>query len=105
MTNKIIKEALTFDDVSLIPRKSSVLPSEVSLKTQLTKNISLNIPFLSSAMDTVTESQMAIAIAKEGGIGIIHKNMSIGDQKKEIEKVFKLRYGYCYRKPNGNSYC
>ncbi|WKC80250.1 guanosine monophosphate reductase [Borreliella tanukii] len=87
MRNKIIKEALTFDDVSLIPRKSSVLPSEVSLKTQLTKNISLNIPFLSSAMDTVTESQMAIAIAKEGGIGIIHKNMSIGDQKKEIEKV------------------
>ncbi|OJH14712.1 inosine-5-monophosphate dehydrogenase (plasmid) [Borreliella bissettiae] len=87
MTNKIIKEALTFDDVSLIPRKSSVLPSEVSLKTQLTKNIFLNIPFLSSAMDTVTESQMAIAIAKEGGIGIIHKNMSIEDQKKEIEKV------------------
>ncbi|WNZ74007.1 inosine-5'-monophosphate dehydrogenase [Borreliella garinii] len=87
MTNKIIKEALTFDDVSLIPRKSSVLPSEVSLKTQLTKNISLNIPFLSSAMDTVTESQMAIAIAKEGGIGIIHKNMSIEAQKKEIEKV------------------
>ncbi len=87
MINKIIKEALTFDDVSLIPRKSSVLPSEVSLKTQLTKNISLNIPFLSSAMDTVTESQMAIAIAKEGGIGIIHKNMSIEAQKKEIEKV------------------
>ncbi|ACN53234.1 guanosine monophosphate reductase (plasmid) [Borreliella spielmanii] len=87
MTNKIIKEALTFDDVSLIPRKSSVLPSEVCLKTQLTKNISLNIPFLSSAMDTVTESRMAIAIAKEGGIGIIHKNMSIEAQKKEIEKV------------------
>ncbi|APS99056.1 guanosine monophosphate reductase (plasmid) [Borreliella mayonii] len=87
MTNKIIKEALTFDDVSLIPRKSSVLPSEVSLKTQLTKNISLNIPFLSSAMDTVTESQMAIAIAKEGGIGIIHKNMSIEAQRKEIERV------------------
>lgn len=87
MINKIIKEALTFDDVSLIPRKSSVLPSEVCLKTQLTKNISLNIPFLSSAMDTVTESRMAIAIAKEGGIGIIHKNMSIEAQKKEIEKV------------------
>ncbi|WKC74738.1 IMP dehydrogenase (plasmid) [Borreliella yangtzensis] len=87
MINKIIKEALTFDDVSLIPRKSSVLPSEVSLKTKLTKNISLNIPFLSSAMDTVTESQMAIAIAIEGGIGIIHKNMSIENQKKEIEKV------------------
>ncbi|AJA90662.1 inosine-5-monophosphate dehydrogenase (plasmid) [Borreliella chilensis] len=87
MTNKIIKEALTFDDVSLIPRKSSILPSEVNLKTQLTKNISLNIPFLSSAMDTVTESQMAIAIAKEGGIGIVHKNMSIENQKKEIEKV------------------
>ncbi|MGF7102108.1 guanosine monophosphate reductase [Borreliella kurtenbachii] len=92
MTNKIIKEALTFDDVSLIPRKSSVLPSEVSLKTQLTKNISLNIPFLSSAMDTVTESQMAIAIAKEGGIGIIHKNMSIEDQRKEVEKVKTYKF-------------
>ncbi|MBB6213761.1 IMP dehydrogenase (plasmid) [Borreliella californiensis] len=92
MTNKIIKEALTFDDVSLIPRKSSILPSEVSLKTQLTKNISLNIPFLSSAMDTVTESQMAIAIAKEGGIGIIHKNMSIEAQRKEIEKVKTYKF-------------
>ncbi|MCD2399449.1 inosine-5'-monophosphate dehydrogenase, partial [Borreliella burgdorferi] len=92
MPNKITKEALTFDDVSLIPRKSSVLPSEVSLKTQLTKNISLNIPFLSSAMDTVTESQMAIAIAKEGGIGIIHKNMSIEAQRKEIEKVKTYKF-------------
>ncbi|ANF34588.1 IMP dehydrogenase (plasmid) [Borrelia turicatae] len=87
MIEKIVKEALTFDDVSLIPRKSSVLPSDVDLKTKLTKNISLNIPFLSSAMDTVTESRMAIAMAKEGGIGIIHKNLTIEDQRKEVEIV------------------
>lgn len=87
MIEKIVKEALTFDDVSLIPRKSSVLPSDVDLKTKLTKNISLNIPFLSSAMDTVTESRMAIAMAKEGGIGIIHKNLTIEAQRKEVEIV------------------
>lgn len=82
-----MKEALTFDDVSLIPRKSSVLPSDVDLRTKLTKNISLNIPFLSSAMDTVTESRMAIAMAKEGGMGIIHKNFPIEAQRKEVELV------------------
>ncbi|AHH04326.1 Inosine-5'-monophosphate dehydrogenase (plasmid) [Borrelia nietonii YOR] len=87
MIDKIVKEALTFDDVSLIPRKSSVLPSNVDLRTKLTKNISLNIPFLSSAMDTVTESRMAIAIAKEGGMGIIHKNITIEAQRKEVEIV------------------
>ncbi|QFP42411.1 IMP dehydrogenase (plasmid) [Borrelia miyamotoi] len=87
MIDKIVKEALTFDDVSLVPRKSSVLPSDVDLRTKLTNNISLNIPFLSSAMDTVTESRMAIAMAKEGGIGIIHKNITIEAQRKEVEIV------------------
>ncbi|ETZ17108.1 Inosine-5'-monophosphate dehydrogenase, partial [Borrelia duttonii CR2A] len=85
--DKIVKEALTFDDVSLIPRKSSILPSDVNLKTRLTRNIYLNIPFLSSAMDTVTESRMAIAVAKEGGIGVIHKNITIEKQRKEVEIV------------------
>ncbi|AHH09019.1 IMP dehydrogenase, partial [Borrelia anserina] len=91
MIEKIVKEALTFDDVSLVPRKSSVLPSDVDLRTKLTKNISLNIPFLSSAMDTVTESRMAIAMAKEGGIGIIHKNITIEAQRKEVE-IVKAHY-------------
>ena len=74
---KIIKEGLTFDDVLLIPAESHVLPSEVSLSTKLTDKITLNIPLLSAAMDTVTESRLAIAIAREGGMGIIHKNMPI----------------------------
>ncbi|MEQ8938712.1 MAG: IMP dehydrogenase, partial [Gammaproteobacteria bacterium] len=73
---KIAEEALTFDDVLLIPNYSEVLPREVSLQTQLTRSITLNIPLLSAAMDTVTESRLAIAMAQEGGMGIIHKNMS-----------------------------
>lgn len=89
---KIIKNAYTFDDVLLIPNKSEILPNQVSLKTNLTKNIILNIPLISASMDTVTESKMAIEIAKEGGIGIVHKNMSIDEQGKEVEivKNFKL---------------
>ena len=82
-----IKEALTFDDVTLIPKYSEILPSEVNTSTKIAKNLKLNIPILSSAMDTVTESKMAIAIAKAGGIGIIHRNLNIADQIKEIKKV------------------
>ena len=82
-----IKEALTFDDVTLAPKYSTILPSEVDTKTELSKNLILKIPLLSSAMDTVTESKMAIAIAKAGGIGIIHRNLEIKKQIKEIKKV------------------
>ena len=87
---ELIKEALTFDDVLLVPRYSSVLPSETNLNTNLGYNLNLKIPFLSSAMDTVTESYMAIAIAQKGGLGIIHRNLSISDQVKEIKKVKKI---------------
>ena len=86
-----IKEALTFDDVTMAPKYSEVLPSEVDTSTQLSKNLKLRIPLLSSAMDTVTESKMAIAIAKSGGIGVIHRNLSIKKQIEEIKKVKKLK--------------
>ena len=92
-TQKILYEAITFDDVLLVPGKSKVLPREVALKTKLTNNIDLNIPLLSSAMDTVTEDSMAIAIAREGGIGIIHKNMSIEKQAGEVDKVKRSESG------------
>ncbi|MGB5868493.1 MAG: IMP dehydrogenase [Arcobacteraceae bacterium] len=90
---KIRKRALTFEDVLLVPAKSEVLPKEVSLKTKLTKNISLNIPFVSAAMDTVTEYQAAIAMARLGGIGIIHKNMDIQTQALQVKKVKKSTSG------------
>src|SRR3990170_1828578 len=88
-----IKEALTFDDVLLVPSKSAVLPREVDISTYLTPEIKLNIPFISAAMDTVTESAMAIAIAREGGIGILHKNMSIEAQCEEVDKVKRSESG------------
>lgn len=90
---KFVKEGLTFDDVLLIPAKSDVTPNMIDLKTNLTKNIKLNTPIMTSAMDTVTESRMAIAIAREGGIGIIHKNMSIEQQVDEVDKVKRSENG------------
>lgn len=90
---KIIKNAYTFDDVLLMPNKSEILPKEVSLGTNLTKKIKLNIPLMSAGMDTVTESKMAIAMAREGGIGIIHKNMSIEAQAEEVDRVKRQENG------------
>ena len=93
MSSKIVKEGLTFDDVLLIPQASNVLPADVSLKTQLSDNIKLNLPLISAAMDTVTESRMAIAMAREGGMGIIHKNMSIEEQASHVDKVKRSEHG------------
>jgi len=93
ITEKITEEALTFDDVLLIPAYSEVLPKEVEVKTKFTRNIELNMPIISAAMDTVTESAMAIAIAREGGIGVIHKNMSIQRQAQEVRKVKRAENG------------
>ena len=92
-TDKFTKEGLTFDDVLLIPQESSFLPREVDLTTRLTNKIKLNIPMMSAAMDTVTESNMAIAVAREGGIGIIHKNMTIDEQAAEVDKVKRSEHG------------
>ena len=93
MDDKLVRQAITFDDVLLEPRYSDVVPAEVNVFTQLTRRIALNIPLLSSPMDTVTEHQMAIALAKEGGLGVIHKNMSIEQQTEEVNKVKRSANG------------
>ena len=87
-----IKEALTFDDVTLTPKYSEILPSDVDTSIKLTENLKLKIPLLSSAMDTVTESKMAIAIAQSGGLGVIHRNLNIKKQILEIKKVKKQKF-------------
>ncbi|MEG0546339.1 MAG: IMP dehydrogenase [Oscillospiraceae bacterium] len=92
-TDKFEKEGLTFDDVLLIPAESDVLPKDIDVSTKLTKTITLNTPVMTAAMDTVTESKMAIAIAREGGVGIIHKNMSIDNQRAEVDKVKRSENG------------
>ena len=93
MNGKIVKEAITFDDVLLIPAESHVLPQDINLKTKLTKKITLNVPILSAAMDTVTEAELAIALARQGGLGFIHKNMTIEEQAKEVDKVKRNESG------------
>jgi IMP dehydrogenase len=91
--NKIVGEGLTYDDVLLVPAYSEILPRDVSIQTKLTRNISINIPIISAAMDTVTESRMAIAMAQEGGIGVLHKNMSIDEQAQKVRKVKRAESG------------
>ncbi|MGD2036003.1 MAG: IMP dehydrogenase [Bacteroidales bacterium] len=96
ISNKILEEGLTFDDVLLVPAYSEVAPKEVDLKTMFSRNISLNTPIISAAMDTVTEATMAIAMAREGGIGVIHKNMSVEDQVRQIKTVKRAENGMIY---------
>ncbi len=96
VADKIVMDGLTFDDVLLIPAYSEVLPKEVKLNTRFSRNIELNVPFVTAAMDTVTESSMAIAIAREGGIGVIHKNMTIDDQARQVAIVKRAENGMIY---------
>ena len=92
MEDRIAYKGITFDDVLLEPRYSEVMPNEADVATQLTRNIRINVPIVSSPMDTVTESDMAVAIAQEGGIGIIHKNMSAEHHSMQVERVKRGRY-------------
>ncbi len=91
--DKFVKEGLTFDDVLLIPAESHVLPADIDVSTVLARDIRLNTPIMTAAMDTVTTSRMAIAIAREGGIGVIHKNMSISEQADEVDRVKRSENG------------
>src|SRR5438445_6641274 len=91
-----LPEALTFDDVLLLPAESEVLPRDVDVKTRLTEKISLNMPLVSSAMDTVTEALTAITMAREGGLGIIHKNLTVEDQAREVHKVKRAESGMVF---------
>ncbi|MBK8269311.1 MAG: IMP dehydrogenase [Planctomycetes bacterium] len=96
MRNKIIADAITFDDVLLVPARSGVVPKDADVRTRLTRKIHLNIPLLSAPMDTVTESSLAIALAQEGGIGIIHKNLTIEAQCREVDKVKRSANGVIF---------
>ena len=96
-TTKIIGEGLTYDDVLLVPNYSEILPREVSIQSKFSKNITLNVPIVSAAMDTVTESAMAIAMAQEGGIGVLHKNMTIEQQAAEVRKSKTCRKRHDHR--------
>ncbi len=91
--SKFSKEGLTFDDVLLVPAKSEVLPKDVDMSVELTKTLKLKVPFISAGMDTVTEAEMAIAMARQGGLGIIHKNMSIEQQAEQVDKVKRSESG------------
>ncbi len=93
ISQKIEKESLTFDDVLLIPRRSVLLPRQVDVRTRFSRNININIPLVSAGMDTVTESKLAIALAQEGGIGVIHKNLTIEEQAREVDKVKRSESG------------
>ena len=99
--NKILGEGLTYDDVLLVPAFSEILPREVNIQTKFTKNITINIPVVSAAMDTVTESRMAIAMAREGGIGVLHKNMTIDQQNiiychNSFSYLLRLWHSHCH---------
>src|SRR5207237_9613262 len=92
-TGTELATALTFDDILLVPRHSTVLPTQVDVSTRLTRNIRLNVPLVSAAMDTVTESALAIAMAQQGGLGVIHKNLSVQDQAAEVDRVKRSESG------------
>ncbi|MDY6119517.1 MAG: IMP dehydrogenase, partial [Sodaliphilus sp.] len=96
IADRVKMDGLTFDDVLLIPAYSEVLPKDVNLQTKFSRNITLNVPLISAAMDTVTEAELAIAIAREGGIGVIHKNMSIEEQARQVHTVKRAENGMIY---------